>query len=88
LEATLIGVEKRNVNLRLPVGLLRTFRVMAAKQGLSTSSLATSAISKMILDEADYDARAKRMIDRMKNAPGRGIGAKITWTREEVWDRG
>jgi hypothetical protein len=87
LEATLIDVEKRNVNLRLPAGLFKKFRVMAARQDVSMSSLATSAISKIILGEADSDARTKRMIERMKNAPGRGVG-EITWSREEIYDRG
>jgi hypothetical protein len=87
LEATLIDVEKRNVNLRLSAELLRKFRVMAAKRNLSMSHLATSAISKMILDADNYDARAKRAIERMKNAPNRGVGDNITWSREEVYDR-
>jgi len=82
------GVEKRNVNLRLPAGLLRKFRVMAGKRNLSMSHLAESAISKMILDADDYDARAKRAIERMRNATDRGTGGKITWTREELHERG
>ena len=77
-------MEKQNVTLSLPVGLLQKLRVMAAKRNVSMSSLMTSAISKLILSEDDYDARAKRAIERMKNAPNRGVGDKITWTREEV----
>jgi len=80
-------VEKQNVTLSLPVDLLQKVRVMAAKRNVSMSSLMTSAISKLILSEDDYDARAKRAIERMKNAPNRGVGDKITWTREEVHDR-
>ena len=80
-------MEKQNVTLSLPVGLLQKVRVMAAKRNVSMSSLMTSAISKLILSEDDYDARAKRAIERMKNAPNRGVGDKITWTREEVHDR-
>jgi metal-responsive CopG/Arc/MetJ family transcriptional regulator len=80
-------VEKQNVTLSLPVELLQKLRVMAAKRNVSMSSLMTSAISKMILNEDDYDARGKRLIERMKNAPNRGVGDKITWTREEVHDR-
>jgi metal-responsive CopG/Arc/MetJ family transcriptional regulator len=80
-------MEKQNVTLSLPVGLLQKLRVMAAKRNVSMSSLMTSAISKLILSEDDYDARAKRAIERMKNAPNRGVGDKITWTREEVHDR-
>ena len=60
---------------------------MAAKRNLSMSHLAESAISKMILDADSYDARAKRAIERMKNAPNRGVG-EITWSREELYDSG
>jgi metal-responsive CopG/Arc/MetJ family transcriptional regulator len=80
-------VEKQNVTLSLPKGLLQKLRVMAAKRNVSMSSLMTSAITKMILDEDDSDMRARRMIERMKNAPNRGIGDNITWTREETHER-
>ena len=80
-------MEKRNVTLSLPEPLLQKLRVMAAKRNVSMSSLMTSAISKMILNEDDYDARAKRAIERMKNATDRGTGGKITWTREELHER-
>jgi metal-responsive CopG/Arc/MetJ family transcriptional regulator len=80
-------MEKRNVTLSLPESLLKKFRVMAATRNVSMSSLMEGAILKMVLDEDDSDARTKRMIERMKNAPGRGIGGKITWTREETYDR-
>jgi metal-responsive CopG/Arc/MetJ family transcriptional regulator len=80
-------VEKQNVTLSLPVELLQKLRVMAAKRNVSMSSLMMSAISKKILDEDDYDERAKRAIERMKNATDRGTGGKITWTREELHER-
>jgi hypothetical protein len=80
-------VEKQNVTLSLPVGLLQKLRVMAAKRNVSMSSLMTSAITKKILDEDDYDVRAKRAIERMRNATDRGTGGKITWTREELHER-
>ena len=51
------------------------------------SSLMEFAVSKMLLSEDDYDARGKSLIERMKNSPGRGVGGKITWTREEVHER-
>ena len=80
-------MEKQNVTLSLPVGLLQKLRVMAAKRNVSMSSLMTSAITKKILDEDDYDVRAKRAIERMRNATDRGTGGKITWTREELHER-
>ena len=75
------------MTLSLPVELLKNFRVMAATRNVSMSSLMEGAILKMVLDEDDSDARTKRMVERMRNAPGRGIGGKITWTREETYDR-
>ncbi len=85
--ATLVYVEKQNVTLSLPKSLLQKLRVSAAKRNVSMSSLAESAISKMILDEDDYDERGRRLIERMKNSPSRGTGGKITWTREELHER-
>jgi predicted DNA-binding protein len=80
-------MEKRNVTLSLPVDLLQKLRVMAAKRNVSMSSLMAGAISKTILDADDYDVRAKRAIERMRKATDRGIGGKITWTREELHER-
>lgn len=80
-------MEKQNVTLSLQVDLLQKLRVMAAKRNVSMSSLMASAITKKILDEDDYDVRAKRAIQRMRNATDRGTGGKITWTREELHER-
>lgn len=68
--------------------LLQKVRVMAAKRNVSMSSLMTGAITKKIFDEDDYDARGKRLIERMKNATDRGTGANFRWTREELHQRG
>ena len=81
-------MEKQNVTLSLPVDLLQKVRVMAAKRNVSMSSLMTGAITKKIFDEDDYDARGKRLIERMKNATDRGTGANFRWTREELHQRG
>jgi len=88
LRVTLIDVmEKQNVTLSLRKELLQKLRVSAAKRNVSMSSLIESAVSKMLLDEDDYDFRAERAIDRMKNAKNLGSAGKITWTREELHER-
>ncbi len=51
------------------------------------SALMEEAIHKLVDGEDMREMRAKRMIERMRNAPGRGIGGKITWTREELHER-
>lgn len=80
-------MDKQNVTLSLPVPLLQKLRIAAAKRNTSMSGLMENAIHKLLETDDDYDMRAKRLIERMKNAPGRGIGGKITWTREEIHDR-
>ena len=80
-------MEKQNVTLSLPVDLLQKLRVLAAKRNVSMSSLMISAVTRRILDEDEYEERAKRAIARMRNATDRGTGGKITWTREELHER-
>jgi Arc/MetJ-type ribon-helix-helix transcriptional regulator len=80
-------VEHRNVTLSLPEPLLRRFRVYAASRNLSMSHLMNEAIEKMIDEEGERQAAARRLIDGMRNSPDRGIGGKITWTREELYER-
>jgi len=80
-------VEKQNVTLSLPSSLMKKFRVLAAKRDTSMSQLMEGAILKMVQDEDDYDVRAKRMIESMKNSTVRGPGDNIPWTRDEIYDR-
>jgi hypothetical protein len=81
-------MDKQNVTLSLPAPLLKKLRVVAAKRNTSMSRLMEGAISKLVLDDDDdYEARHKRMIERMKNAPGRGLGDNFTWDRNEQYER-
>jgi len=81
-------VRHQNVTLSLPVSLLRQFRVYAAEQNQSMSRVAAEAIRKLV-DQDDKRERAKqRIIARLQNPPGRGVGDTITWTREETHQRG
>ena len=77
----------KNVTLSLPEPLLRRFRVYAAERGESMTSLMTQAIQKMIAEDQQYEKAKRRFLERIRNAPDRGIGEKISWTREEVHDR-
>ncbi len=53
------------------------------------TALMTDAIRRMVdQDKEDERVKAgKRLIERMRNAPARGTGGKITWTRDEIWER-
>ena len=80
-------IEHKNVTLSLPEPLLRRFRVYAASRNQSMSQLMAFAINKMISEEGEREAAMERSLERMRNAPDLGSGGKITWTRDELYER-
>ena len=51
------------------------------------TALMTEAIRKMIDEDGSREARHRRVIERMRNAPDWGTHGKIAWTRDEIWER-
>ena len=45
------------------------------------------AIERTLLEDSVRETAASRLIQRLQNAPDRGIGGKIAWTRDELHDR-
>ena len=77
----------KNVTLSLPESLLRRFRVYAASRNQSMTSLMAQAVRNM-MDRDDETRKAKgRFLDRIRNAPDRGTGGVIRWSREELHER-
>jgi hypothetical protein len=88
LRDTLIYVKShRNVTLSLPEPLLRRFRVYAAARNESMTSVAAEAIRALIERDEQTAAANRRLIERMRNAPDRGTGGKISWSRDEMHER-
>lgn len=77
----------RNLTISLPELLIRQLRVYAAIKNQSMTTVVKEAIEQIVAEESDAQKAATRLITRLRNAPGRGIGGKITWTRDELYDR-
>jgi hypothetical protein len=77
----------KNVTLSLPEPLLRRFRVFAAERNQSMTSVMAEAIQRMIDADAESERSKRRFLERLQNPPGRTLHGKITWTREELYDR-
>jgi hypothetical protein len=77
----------KNVTLTLPEPLLKQFRVFAAERDKSMTQLMAEAINLLMDREDERKATARRMIERMRNAPDRGTNGVITWTRDEIHPR-
>lgn len=80
-------MKTQNVTLSLPEPLLRRFRVYAAERNQSMTALMTEAIKRMVDEDSSKEARHRRIVERMQSAPDRGTKGKITWTRDEIWER-
>lgn len=77
----------KNVTLSLPEPLLKQFRVYAAQQDRSMTSLMAEAIEEKMSTGPDRDAIRQSFVKRMRNSPNRGTKGVITWTREEIHER-
>ena len=51
------------------------------------TSLAAQAIKDMIERDRQNAAANRRFLERIRNAPDRGTGGKITWIRDEIHER-
>ena len=77
-----------NVTFNLPDPLLRKFRVYAAEHNRSMNSIITDAINQIVDQKDDERERIKRrFLERLKNPSGRSATGKITWTRDELYER-
>jgi plasmid stability protein len=77
----------RNLTIHLPEQLIRRLRVCAATRNQSMTAVVKEAIERILVEDGVRDAAASRLIRRLQNAPDRGIGGKISWTRDELHDR-
>ncbi len=80
-------MKHKNVTLSLPEPLLRRFRVYAAQNDRSMTSLMAEAIGKMLDEGGEYEKAQRRFVKRMREAQDRGTGGVFNWTREELHER-
>jgi hypothetical protein len=84
---TVKAPKHKNVTLSLPEPLLRRFRIYAATRNRSMTSLMAESIRRTIDQDVDADRAARRFLERIRNAPDRGTGGTIPWTRDELHER-
>jgi hypothetical protein len=79
--------QRKNVTLSLPESLLRRFRIYAATQDKSMTTLMSEAIRRLMDEDGEREAAKRRFLERIENAPDRGTHGVITWTRDEIHER-
>ena len=77
----------RNLTIHLPEQLIRRLRVCAAIRNQSMTTVVKEAIERTLVEDSVRETAASRLIQRLQNAPDRGVGGKVSWTRDELHDR-
>ena len=78
----------RNLTVSLPEELIQQLRVLAAGRAQSMTSIIKRALELEIQQKDEHEQATNRMIDHMRNSPDCGLHGKITWTRDDLYDRG
>ena len=76
-----------NFILRLSEPLLHKYRLYAASRNRSLTNLMSEAIRNLMERDDEKGIARRRFLKRIMNAPDRGTGGKIRWTREELQER-
>lgn len=80
-------VKHKNVTLSLPEPLMRRFKVFAAEKDKSMTALMTELLEQAMDSESAREKARRRFMNRIRNAPALGTNGRITWTRDELYDR-
>ena len=76
---------KTNITLKLDADLLRSVKVLAAKQGTSVSAFLTTKLAEAVKQEDQYEEAMKRSLALMKE--GWKLGWRKPKSRDELHER-
>ena len=80
-------MEKQNITLSLPKEILKKGKMLAAKKGISLNQLVRELLQMTAENEEGYRISADRQIKQMEEAIPLGTKGKISWKREELYQR-
>ena len=80
-------MEKQNITLSLPREILKKGKMLAAKKGVSLNELVRELLQANTENEEEYQASAERQIRRMKEGIRLGTKGKISWKRDQLYQR-
>jgi polyhydroxyalkanoate synthesis regulator phasin len=80
-------MEKQNITLSLPKEILKKGKMLAAKKGTSFNELVRELLQMTAENEEEYRTSADRQIKRMKEGIQLGTKGKISWQRDQLYQR-
>jgi hypothetical protein len=80
-------MEKQNITLSLPRDILKKGKMLAAKKGISLNELVRELLQMTTENEEGYRSSAYRQLKRMKEGIQLGTKGKISWKRDQLYQR-
>jgi hypothetical protein len=80
-------MEKQNVTLSLPKGLLKKAKALAARKEKSLSELMRDSLEEKVRQSSGYKEAMDRQLELMEKGFDFGIKDKIAISREEIHER-
>ena len=80
-------MEKQNITLSLPREILKKGKMLATKRGISLNELVRELLQMITENEEGYRISSDRQIKQMKEGIPLGTKGKISWERDELYQR-
>ena len=88
IRGTLFSVETENITLSLPKTLLRQVKLTAVNKQTSVSALLTRLLREFVGRERRYSGARRRALANLENPRNLGTRGRVTWSRQDLHDRG
>ena len=76
---------KQNITLSVDKDLIKKGKVIAAKKDTSVSKMLSEQLKQLVEDNEQYETAKRSALQTLKK--GYRLGGKITWEREDLYDR-
>ena len=76
---------KQNITLSVDKDLIKKGKVIAAKKDTSVSKMLSEQLKQLVEDNEQYETAKRSALQILKK--GYRLGGKITWKREDLYDR-
>jgi hypothetical protein len=76
---------KQNVTLSIEKEIIKKSKVVAARRDTSISKMLSDLLKGMVENDERYEAAKRSALQQLKK--GIRLGGKITWKREDLYER-
>ena len=76
---------KQNITLSVDKDLIKKGKVIAAQSDTSVSKMLSEQLKQLVEDNEQYETAKRSALQTLKK--GYRLGGKITWKREDLYER-